>query len=61
MAISEFNACNRWLESFRSSNNINFHTLWNESASADANDAAEDWKAKLTEILKDLYLKTKSM
>ena len=52
LGISEFNASNGWLESFRSRNNINFRSLCGESASADCN-AAEDCKAKLTEFVKD--------
>ena len=50
--FNDFQVSNDWLEAFCLRNNINFHILSGESASADSN-AANDWKSKLSNISKE--------
>jgi hypothetical protein len=46
LKIENFQASDRWLESFRACHNLNFIYLSGELAGVDL-EAAEDWKSKL--------------
>jgi hypothetical protein len=48
--IENFQARNRWLESFRARHNMNFRSLSGESAGVDL-ESPEDWKSKLNQVV----------